>query len=43
MAAILHDLTAQAVQSYEKNSAYTVYSLPTLESQYALLTKVSAS
>lgn len=37
VAAILHDLTAQAVASYRKNPAYRVYSLATLESQYAYL------
>jgi peptide/nickel transport system substrate-binding protein len=35
--AILHDLTAQAVKSYLKNPSYVVYSLPTLESQFAYI------
>jgi peptide/nickel transport system substrate-binding protein len=35
--AILHDLTAQAVKSYLKNPSYNVYSLPTLESQFAYI------
>lgn len=35
--AILHDLTAQAVKSYRKDPTYDVYSLPTLESQFAYI------
>jgi peptide/nickel transport system substrate-binding protein len=35
--AILHDLTAQAVKGYLKDPSYNVYSLPTLESQYAYI------
>lgn len=35
VAAILHDLTAQAVSTYRKSGKFDVYSLPTLESEYA--------
>jgi len=33
--AILHDLPSQAIDSFQKNPKYTVYTLPTLQSEYA--------
>lgn len=41
LAAILHDLTAQAVSSYRKSRTFQVYSLPTLESEYAYVNQTS--
>jgi peptide/nickel transport system substrate-binding protein len=35
--AILHDLPSQAIDSFSKNSKYTVYTLPTLQSEFAYI------
>lgn len=34
---ILHDLTTQAIAQFRSNSAYRVYELPTLQSEYAYI------
>jgi len=35
--AILHDLPSQAIDSFSKNPKFTVYTLPTLQSEYAYI------
>jgi peptide/nickel transport system substrate-binding protein len=37
IAAILHDLTTSAIQSYKKNKSVNVYTLPNLEASYLLV------
>jgi peptide/nickel transport system substrate-binding protein len=39
---ILHDMTDQAIASFKGNSKYTVYTLPTLQSEYAYINPSSS-